>query len=277
MRLSLLLVCLCVLTAVIGAPSVYGGVHSIDDYGGIAGRMTDDAGRQNAVALLAALSAAAHEASLADRVALVPAGRSYYMFPVAMDSVANLTLQIDGTLVASDNITAWSSDSFSDGAAACALLSFSLSLSLVVACRPFDPNGPYISLLTFTNTHGVSIVGRGAVNGKGYEWWEKCILNELREHRHRPYLLHMLESSQIFIRGLRLYDSPSFHIYLKDVVACKTLIFFSFFLFSVCVCIIKNEWFVTFFKSGGCANSGCCCSCGCGEAEGIACETRELG
>lgn len=79
--------------------------HSIDDYGAIANDSSNAAGHANSMAIINAMNAANQNAT--DRTVLIPSGKVYNSFNVSFENLVNVTLQIDGTFVASNDIGEW--------------------------------------------------------------------------------------------------------------------------------------------------------------------------
>lgn len=78
--------------------------HSVSDFGAVANNSSNSAASANTLALQKALVAA--NTSNTDRVALVPHAHSFYYFWLKIDYLVNVTLQIDGTLLVSNNLSA---------------------------------------------------------------------------------------------------------------------------------------------------------------------------
>lgn len=158
--------------------------HSISDYGGIPNDPSDAAAATNSLALQKALAAA--NTSGTDRVALVPAGTSYYHFWVKVDYLVGVTLQIDGTLLISNNVssTEWPAD------------------------------GGYASLW-FEHARGLTLTGSGKVDGQGYDWWWHVFITK---QDHRPHMLRVVSSQDVLITNLLFMDSPQFHLKLDNVM-----------------------------------------------------------
>eukprot|EP00698_Gefionella_okellyi_P003151 TRINITY_DN12947_c0_g1_i1.p1 TRINITY_DN12947_c0_g1~~TRINITY_DN12947_c0_g1_i1.p1 ORF type:complete len:467 (-),score=99.21 TRINITY_DN12947_c0_g1_i1:98-1498(-) len=156
----------------------------VDSFGAVANEDTDDSAFKNSAAFLAAFSAA-NKGS--DRTVLVPAGKTYTLMPILLVGMQSVTFQLEGTILASLNISAW----------------------------PLDSGNGYADLIKFQSSKGISIIGSGLINGRGYEWWLKTILNELKHDR--PKLLSMFQCVDIYMDGIRAQDAPMFHFPWSDV------------------------------------------------------------
>lgn len=158
--------------------------HSIDDYGAVPNDLSEKAATANSAAMVAALKAANTTAN--DRTVLVPPGKSYYYFVVRSDYLQDVTLQVEGVLLASNNISSsqWPSD------------------------------GTYATLW-FQYCRGLTLTGSGTIDGQGYDWWWHVIVTDVD---HRPHLVIMEQCSDILITNLRFIDSPQFHLKLDHIM-----------------------------------------------------------
>lgn len=80
--------------------------------------------------------------------------------------------------------------------------------------------GHYI-LCSGLNTYiNLTILGKGTVDGQGYVWWWYVIANYLPFRQNpdiRSHMFRIWESSNILIEGIRMVNSPLYHISLEDV------------------------------------------------------------
>jgi polygalacturonase len=120
--------------------------HSILDYGGIPSATDNDSCWTNSAALTAAILAA--NSSSSDRVALVPAGYSFYIFEVEASYLQDVTIRIDGDLLVSNNITAW----------------------------PTENSRHTMAALYIGDSEGITLEGSGTFDGQGYDWWWTVLL-----------------------------------------------------------------------------------------------------
>ena len=160
--------------------------HSVSDFGAVANNSSNPAASANTLALQKALVAA--NTSNTDRVALVPHAHSFYYFWLKIDYLVNVTLQIDGTLLVSNNLSAteWPGTNIGDFAS-----------------------------LWFENANGLTLTGTGTIDGQGYDWWWHVIITE---KDHRPHMLKMVSSKDILITNLHFVNSPQFHLNLEHVM-----------------------------------------------------------
>lgn len=113
----------------------------------------------------------------------------YYIFNVEATGLSSVTLQIDGKLFASNNITHWQS-----------------------VIKNFN------AVLYITSSSFFNIKGSGLFDGQGYDWWWQVILTGTDQ---RPHLVHIVSSTDVSIEGVTFQNSPQFHLnlqYLKRVV-----------------------------------------------------------
>eukprot|EP00455_Lapot_gusevi_P054830 TRINITY_DN885_c0_g1_i1.p1 TRINITY_DN885_c0_g1~~TRINITY_DN885_c0_g1_i1.p1 ORF type:complete len:433 (+),score=162.00 TRINITY_DN885_c0_g1_i1:85-1383(+) len=161
--------------------------HSIVDFGAIPNDDSVAASETNTRALVNALLAA--NASSSDRTALIPAGSSYYIFTVNLTSLYKVNLQIEGVLIANNNITHW-----------------------------HQVIHDFSAVLYLTDSHDFTISGNGAFDGQGYVWWWDVILGR---RDWRPHLIRFEESTAITIVDVHLKNSPQFHVKLDD---CRDIV-----------------------------------------------------
>jgi hypothetical protein len=157
-------------------PSLYGA--SIDDFGAIKNIHTLNAAKANTQAFNLALLAA--NSSTTDRTILIPANNEYLMLNVGGSDLYDLTIQLDGKLIFSDDIDSW----------------------------PADPIGQ----LEFYDIHGMTIQGTGVIDGQGLKWWRATYLG----HDVRPVMFYFELSTSITIVDVYLLNSPKFSINFKD-------------------------------------------------------------
>ena len=157
---------------------------SIDDHGGV----PNDASNAAAAANTKALEDTLQQANGSDKMALVPAGKSYYVFNVESSGLRGVRLQIDGALLASDNMSAWPNGS---------------------------SNNTYTyAALSLYDCHDLTLTGNGVFDGQGYVWWWEVILFHVD---NRPHLVAMDECTNVTIENLKFVNSPQFHLRLSGM------------------------------------------------------------
>jgi hypothetical protein len=66
----------------------------------------------------------------------------------------------------------------------------------------------------------VAITGKGKIDGQGQGWWERwrsqARVNKRGGSTNRPRLVHAVRSRNLLFDGIGLYNSPSFHLVVKD-------------------------------------------------------------
>lgn len=158
--------------------------HSISNFGAVPNNPSNAAAATNTLALQKALVAA--NTSATDRNTLVPAGASFYYFWLKVDYLVNVTLQIDGTLLVSNNLTA----------------------------EEWPTSGGFASLW-FEHARGLTLTGNGKIDGQGYDWWWHVIITK---EDHRPHMVIMDSSQDILITNLLFVNSPQFHLKLDHIM-----------------------------------------------------------
>eukprot|EP01098_Paradermamoeba_levis_P006122 TRINITY_DN2541_c0_g1_i1.p1 TRINITY_DN2541_c0_g1~~TRINITY_DN2541_c0_g1_i1.p1 ORF type:complete len:556 (+),score=189.58 TRINITY_DN2541_c0_g1_i1:98-1669(+) len=162
-------------------PSPGFGFINIEDYGAVAGDNSNSVALSNTKAIEKAFLVAN---SSQDRTILVPEGKKFYIFNVEVEFMYNVTLQVDGILLASNNITFW---------------------------EKLEIKG---SVIYFANSSYLTLQGKGVIDGQGYDWWWYTILSF---KDFRPHMILMRECSNILIHQLKFLNSPQFHLNLNDV------------------------------------------------------------
>eukprot|EP00128_Syssomonas_multiformis_P004328 Colp12_sorted_trinity150504_noHs@1101 len=159
-------------------------LHDIRSYGAIPNNSSNTVAFSNGDAITKAISAANSDPH--DRVVLIPAGVFYFM-PIYSSQLNDITIQIDGDLIASGDLTAW----------------------------PHLENGKVLDAITIEDSTNVQIVGSGLMDGQGFDWWVAVIFRKMADHR--PRFLSMRRCENIRMDGFRMKNAAMFHIYLFDV------------------------------------------------------------
>lgn len=150
---------------------------SLDDYGAIKNIRSNKIAQINSDAFSKALLSAN---STSDKTILIPEGNEYYLLQVFGSNLYDITIQLDGNLVFSDSINEWSD----------------------------DPIGQF----EFTNCHGITVNGKGKIDGQGLNWWRSAYLG----HDNRPVMFYFNLSTYINFADVHLHNSPKFSINFKD-------------------------------------------------------------
>jgi polygalacturonase len=88
------------------------------------------------------------------------------------------------------------------------------------ATRAFVTNGEWMALINIADAHDVAITGNGRIDGQGSAWWERwrerARLAGKGGGTDRPRLIHAARSRNLLFEGVGLYNSPSFHLVVKE-------------------------------------------------------------
>jgi polygalacturonase len=88
------------------------------------------------------------------------------------------------------------------------------------ATRAYVTNGDWMALINIADAHDVAIAGEGRIDGQGSAWWERwrerARLTGKGGGTDRPRLVHAARSRKLLFEGVGLYNSPSFHLVVKD-------------------------------------------------------------
>jgi polygalacturonase len=88
------------------------------------------------------------------------------------------------------------------------------------ATQAYVTNADWIALINIADAQNVAITGKGRIDGQGASWWDRW-----REQAraatsgggtNRPRLVHAVRSRNLLFDGVGLYNSPSFHLVVKD-------------------------------------------------------------
>ncbi|UYY60272.1 glycoside hydrolase family 28 protein [Sphingomonas sp. S2-65] len=94
------------------------------------------------------------------------------------------------------------------------------SYKVTAATRAYVTNVDWIALINIADAENVAITGKGRIDGQGSAWWDRWRA-QARQNRkgggtNRPRLVHAVRSRNLVFEGVGLYNSPSFHLVLKD-------------------------------------------------------------
>jgi len=86
--------------------------------------------------------------------------------------------------------------------------------------RAYLTNADWIALINIADAQNVAITGSGRIDGQGASWWERwraqARVNKRGGNTNRPRLIHAVRSRNLLFDGIGLYNSPSFHLVIKD-------------------------------------------------------------
>jgi polygalacturonase len=88
------------------------------------------------------------------------------------------------------------------------------------ATEAYVTNADWIALINIADAQNVAITGKGRIDGQGATWWDRWREQARRNMRggntNRPRLVHAARSRNLLFDGIGLYNSPSFHLVVKD-------------------------------------------------------------
>jgi polygalacturonase len=91
---------------------------------------------------------------------------------------------------------------------------------VTAATRAYATNGDWMALINIADAQNVAITGKGRIDGQGSAWWDRWRERARREMKgggtDRPRLVHAARSRNLLFDGIGLYNSPSFHLVVKD-------------------------------------------------------------
>ena len=129
---------------------------------------------------------------------LVPRGE-YLIGPIFLRSNINLHLAPYSEIVGADQPQAY---------------------KITPATQAYVTNADWIALINIADAENVAITGRGRIDGQGAGWWERW-REQARANRrggstNRPRLVHAVRSRNLLFDGIGLWNSPSFHLVVKE-------------------------------------------------------------
>ena len=158
---------------------------NIEQFGAVSNSTTYETAIQNGIAFKQTLIAA--NKSTDDRTVLIEANKVYTLIPFGLvENLVNVEILLEGEL------SAWNGD---------------------ILKWPQDQYGHSISLILLRNTQRLVIKGNGLINGNGNAWWLHVILTG---KDNRPNLVDISVSKNTQISGIRLINSPQYHLFLMD-------------------------------------------------------------
>lgn len=84
----------------------------------------------------------------------------------------------------------------------------------------WESNKGWIALINIADARNVAISGQGRVDGQGAAWWDRWRAQARKAMKggstDRPRLVHAARSRNLLFEGVGLYNSPSFHLVVKD-------------------------------------------------------------
>ncbi|HYG47507.1 MAG TPA: glycoside hydrolase family 28 protein [Allosphingosinicella sp.] len=88
------------------------------------------------------------------------------------------------------------------------------------ATQAYVTNADWIALINIADADNVAITGKGRIDGQGASWWDRW-REQARAAKsgggtNRPRLVHAARSRNLLFDGIGLYNSPSFHLVVKD-------------------------------------------------------------
>jgi Glycosyl hydrolases family 28 len=158
---------------------------SLDSFGGVEATNTVRAARQNSNALAAALSAAS-TGQHGSRQVCIFASQRFYLMNTSVSDVHNVTLRIDGKLIANDNIEAWPTSA---------------------------DVGHSLAVLYVSDSTKFRVTGNGTFDGQGFRWWTYVVLTGID---NRPHLVMMTRVDGVEIDSVLALNSPMYHWNIRD-------------------------------------------------------------
>ncbi|CAI9761154.1 unnamed protein product [Fraxinus pennsylvanica] len=114
---------------------------------------------------------------------LVPQGKNYLLKPIKFSGPckSQITIQIAGTLVASDDRSDYSKDG--------------------------------THWLLFDSVQNLIVEGGGTINGNGNVWWKNsCKINKATPCKDAPTVLTFYNCTNLVVKNLKIKDSPQIHL-----------------------------------------------------------------
>jgi polygalacturonase len=84
----------------------------------------------------------------------------------------------------------------------------------------WETNAGWMALINIADSNNVAITGSGRIDGQGAPWWERWRAQARASKKggstNRPRLVHAARGRNLLFEGVGLYNSPSFHLVVKD-------------------------------------------------------------
>ncbi|KAI3474899.1 hypothetical protein Pfo_030210, partial [Paulownia fortunei] len=128
-------------------------------------------------------------------VMLVPSGSVFLVKPISFSGpncMSNIVFQLDGKIIAPKNSGAWGS-------------------------------GP-LQWLEFTKLKGITIRGKGIIDGQGSVWWNDYSTNLADESEAagtKPTALRFYGSTDVTVTGITIQNSPQTHLKFDDCIGVQ--------------------------------------------------------
>eukprot|EP01126_Amoeba_proteus_P064128 TRINITY_DN8934_c0_g1_i7.p1 TRINITY_DN8934_c0_g1~~TRINITY_DN8934_c0_g1_i7.p1 ORF type:complete len:431 (-),score=66.61 TRINITY_DN8934_c0_g1_i7:426-1718(-) len=121
---------------------------------------------------------------------LIPSGTIYSLGGIEISNLYNITVQLDGNLVAVPDFNLW----------------------------PFS-DGSYHNFIDINDSMYLRIIGNGYCRGSGVDWWNKVVFPEIygRLKGARPKMFVLSRCKNIYISDIHFENSPSWNLVLDDV------------------------------------------------------------
>jgi len=152
------------------------------------GAKHSDNSPKTAVLNAEAISNALQSAKAGDTIVI--SNKTYWSVGgIIASDVQNITFQIDGTLRALANKTAW----------------------------PTDEKGEFFNFMVIEGGDRLTITssGVGVINGEGKYWWDREVLN-LLDGKTRPLLINIKDVSNLLVEKIHLINSPRFNLDIQN-------------------------------------------------------------
>eukprot|EP00743_Colponemidia_sp_Colp-15_P004929 GILK01005312.1.p1 GENE.GILK01005312.1~~GILK01005312.1.p1 ORF type:complete len:471 (-),score=64.30 GILK01005312.1:166-1473(-) len=167
----------------------------LSEFGGIPNDSSVASSLANRDVFVSALLAA--NASATDKVITVEPDHEYFILgSVSASHLVGVTIQLEGTLTALDNIDQW----------------------------PFVGNS-YVDFMVFTDCTDLKVyssTGKGLIDGRGYVWWEASLARVFGNHKlksdRRPKLMLYERCTNLVFSNFKMINSPMWHLNLQDVM-----------------------------------------------------------
>jgi hypothetical protein len=129
-----------------------------------------------------------------DRVAWIPGNLTLVMMPISTGNLHDITLRIDGYVMASANWRQWPVRSQGENG---------------------EP-GEYVNFWKIDSNTDLTIEGTGTIDGQGFMWWEREIL-QMNIHGRSP-MVEISRTVNLEWSGVNLKNSMYYHLVPRNVV-----------------------------------------------------------
>lgn len=144
---------------------------------------------------------------------LVPSGQEFTIAYTPVIGVANVLLQINGTLLLSTNQSLWESQALPEGYYGALHFIECDAISVQGKAQSYDPSAALAAHVSSSPSATMLPTSAVDIVGGGYGWWWSVLLGPVD---HRPHMVYMERCRGMAFLRLFVTDAPMFHFLAED-------------------------------------------------------------